>query len=145
MRVVLQVVNNASVAIDGQVYNQINDGFLLFVGIGKSDGEENVKAMAEKISKLRVFADENGKTNLDIHAIKGEILSISQFTLYGNLKGSNRPDFFDAADKETAFHLYNLFNKELEKHDVIVKSGVFGADMKVCLTNDGPFTIFVEN
>lgn len=145
MRVVLQVVTSASVSINGVLYNEIKDGFLLLVGIGKQDKEENVKAMANKIAKLRVFADENGKTNLDIYSKKGEILSISQFTLYGNIKGSNRPDFFDAANKETAIYLYDVFNNELKNAGIKVKTGVFGADMKVSLTNDGPFTIFVEN
>ena len=145
MKVVLQVVNNASVKIDGKIYNEISNGYLLLVGIGKEDNEEKVKEMASKISKLRVCADENGKTNLDIHVTNGSILSISQFTLYANTKGSNRPDFINAAGKDLAIKLYNLFNEELRKTGIVVKEGVFGADMKVTLENDGPFTIILEN
>lgn len=145
MKVVLQVVNNASVKIEGKIYNEISNGYLLLVGIGKEDNEDKVKEMATKISKLRVCADENGKTNLDIHTTNGEILSISQFTLYANTKGSNRPDFINAAGKELAIKLYDLFNKELRNTGIIVKEGVFGADMKVNLENNGPFTIVLEN
>ena len=145
MRVVLQVVNKANVVIDNKVYNEIDNGYLLLVGIGKEDNEDKIKEIAKKISKLRVCKDEKGKTNLDIHTTKGKILSISQFTLYANLNGGNRPDFLNAADKEKAINLYNLFNAELRNYDIEVKEGVFGADMKVNLENDGPFTIFVEN
>jgi len=145
MKVVLQVVNNANVIIDGKIHNEIRKGYLLLVGIGKEDNEENVKMMATKISKLRVFQDENGKTNLDIFNIKGEILSISQFTLYANTNGGNRPDFLNAAGREKAIYLYNLFNEELKSKEISVKTGVFGADMKVNLENDGPFTIMLEN
>ena len=145
MKVVLQVVNNANVKIDGKIYNEISNGYLLLVGIGKEDNEDKVKEMALKISKLRVCADEFGKTNLDIHVTNGEILSISQFTLYANTKGSNRPDFINAAGKDLALSLYNLFNNELRNTGIVVKEGVFGADMKVSLENDGPFTIVLEN
>lgn len=145
MKVVLQVVNNASVKIDGTLHSEIGNGYLLLVGIGKEDNEEKVKELANKISKLRVCADEFGKTNLDIHVTKGEILSISQFTLYANTKGSNRPDFINAAGKELALNLYNVFNEELRKTGIVVKEGVFGADMKVSLENNGPFTIVLEN
>lgn len=145
MRVILQVVNHSEVIIEGKLHNKIEKGYLLLVGIGKEDSEENVKSMALKISKLRVFHDENGKTNLDIKSVNGEILSISQFTLYANTNGGNRPDFLNAASKEKAIYLYNLFNEELSNYGLIVKDGVFGADMKVDLENDGPFTIFLEN
>ena len=145
MKVVLQVVNHANVKIDDKIYNEISNGYLLFVGIGKEDNEEKVREMATKISKLRVCADENGKTNLDIHVTNGEILSISQFTLYANTKGSNRPDFINAAGKDLAIRLYDLFNRELRNTGIVVKEGVFGADMKVNLENNGPFTIVLEN
>lgn len=144
MKIVLQVVNRASVTIDNKMFNSINKGYLLFVGIGKDDNEDKVREMAKKISKLRVFKDENGKTNLDIKTVKGEILSISQFTLYASTSGGNRPDFLQAANKELAIKLYELFNKELESYDLEVKTGVFGADMKVELENDGPFTLIME-
>lgn len=145
MKVVLQVVKEASVSIDNSIYNKINNGYLLLVGIGKEDSEKEVIEMANKISKLRVFKDINGKTNLDIHTTCGEILSISQFTLYANTKGSNRPDFIMAADKEKAIKLYELFNNELKNKEITVKEGIFGADMEVKLINDGPFTLFLEN
>ena len=145
MRVVLQVVNHASVSIDDNLHNEIEKGYLLFVGIGKEDEKDNVIKMADKIAKLRVFPDENGKTNLDIFKVEGEILSISQFTLYANTEGSNRPDFLNAASRDKAIELYEVFNEELEKHGLTVKSGVFGADMKVDLENNGPFTLCLEN
>ena len=144
MRVVLQVVNNASVIVDKIVHSKIGKGYVLLVGIGKDDDEKNIKQMANKISKLRVCEDENGKTNLDIHTINGEILSISQFTLYANTSGGNRPDFLNAAGKDKAIYLYELFNKELTNYQIEVKTGIFGADMKINLENNGPFTIFLE-
>ena len=144
MKVLLQVVNHANVIIDNKVYNEIKNGYLLFVGIGKDDNEDIVKEMASKVAKLRVFPDSNGKTNLDIYSIKGEVLSISQFTLYANTKGSNRPDFLNAANREQALYLYNLFNDELESKNLVVKEGIFGADMKINLENNGPFTIILE-
>lgn len=144
MKVLLQVVNSASVTIEGNVHSKINDGYLLFVGIGKEDDEKKVKDMATKISKLRVLPDENGKTNLDIFSTNGEILSISQFTLYANTNGSNRPDFLNAAGKDKALLLYNMFNEELRNKGLNVEEGIFGADMKVNLENNGPFTILLE-
>ena len=144
MKVVLQVVNHANVIIDEKVHNEIGKGYLLLVGIGKEDSEEIVKQMATKISKLRVCSDENGKTNLDIFAINGEILSISQFTLYANTNGGNRPDFLNAAPRDKAINLYSLFNEELRNKGLVVKEGIFGADMKVNLENNGPFTILLE-
>jgi len=144
MIVVLQVVDNAKVDINEKTHNEIKRGYLLLVGIGKDDTEEKVKEMALKISKLRVFKDENGKTNLNIFSVNGEILSISQFTLYANTNGGNRPDFLNAAPRELAISLYNMFNEELRKLNLIVKEGVFGEHMSVSLTNDGPFTLFLE-
>lgn len=144
MKVLLQVVNHANVVINQKIHNQIEKGYLLFVGIGKEDTEVVIKEMAQKISKLRVLPDENGKTNLDIFSISGEILSISQFTLYANTNGSNRPDFLNAAGREQAKHLYDLFNEELKSKGLVVKDGVFGADMKINLENNGPFTILLE-
>ena len=107
MRVVLQVVDNAKVDINGETQGKINKGYLLLVGIGKDDNIEKVKEMALKISKLRVFKDENGKTNLNIFAVNGKILSISQFTLYANTNGGNRPDFLNAAPRDLSISLYN--------------------------------------
>ena len=144
MRVVLQVVDNARVDVEEKSHNQINKGYLLLVGIGKDDTEEKVKEMALKISKLRVFKDENGKTNLNIFSVNGEILSISQFTLYANTSGGNRPDFLNAAPRDLAIRLYELFNEELRNLNIVVKDGVFGEHMSVSLVNDGPFTLFLE-
>lgn len=144
MKVVLQVVDNAKVEVDGKLHNSINKGYLLFVGINKEDTIEKVKEMALKITKLRVFKDENGKTNLNIHAVNGEILSISQFTLCANTVGTNRPDFCYAAPREMALNLYQAFNEELSKYDLVVKDGVFGEEMIVSLTNHGPFTLTLD-
>jgi len=145
MKIVLQVVNKANVVIDGLIYNDIQKGYLLLVGIGKDDDKSKVEELANKISKLRVFQDENGKTNLDIYKVNGEILSISQFTLYANTNSGNRPDFLEAASRDKAIELYQYFNEVLRNKGIIVKEGVFGADMKVNLENDGPFTLFLQN
>lgn len=144
MRVILQIVDNARVDVNEKTHNSIDKGYLLLVGIGKDDTEEKVKEMAAKISKLRVFKDENGKTNLNIFSVNGEILSISQFTLYANTNGGNRPDFLNAAGRDLAIKLYELFNEELRKLNLVVKDGVFGEHMSVSLVNDGPFTLFLE-
>lgn len=144
MKVVLQVVDNAKVEVEGKLHNEIGKGYLLLVGINKEDTLEKVKEMAVKISKLRVFKDENGKTNLNIYAVNGEILSISQFTLCANTTGTNRPDFFHAAPRDMAISLYEAFNDELRKCDLTVKDGVFGEEMIVTLTNHGPFTLTLE-
>lgn len=144
MRVVLQVVDKASVEIEGKTHSSINKGFLLFVGVCEGDTDENATKLAEKIAKLRVFEDEFGKTNLSLDDVKGEILSVSQFTLCADLKGSNRPSFSMAAKREEAIRLYNLFNDSLSGKGYKVSTGVFGADMKVNLVNNGPFTLVVE-
>jgi D-tyrosyl-tRNA(Tyr) deacylase len=144
MKVVLQVVDSAKVEVEGKLHNSIGTGYLLLVGINKEDTLEKVKEMAVKISKLRVFKDEAGKTNLNIYAVKGEILSISQFTLCANTTGTNRPDFFHAAPRDMAISLYETFNEELRKCDLIVKDGVFGEEMIVTLTHHGPFTLTLE-
>lgn len=145
MKVVLQVVNNASVTVNDKIHSSINKGFLLLVGIGNEDEENNVISMANKIAKLRVFKDEFGKTNLDIFKVEGEILSVSQFTLYANTNAGNRPDFLLAAKKEKAIYLYELFNKELENKGIKVSKGVFGEYMKINLENNGPFTLILES
>ena len=141
MKVVLQIVDNASVEVEGKIVGNIGKGYLLLVGLFKDDGEENVRKMAEKISKLRIFPDENGKTNLSLANIGGAILSVSQFTLCADLNGCNRPSFTNSAKREDAIRLYNLFNDELRKYGFEVQTGVFGADMKVNLINSGPFTL----
>ena len=145
MRVVLQVVDNASVEVEGKVVGSINKGFLLFVGIFDGDKEENAIKLAEKIAKLRVFPDNNGKTNLSLIDVGGSILSISQFTLCADLQGCNRPSFTKSAKRENALFLYELFNKKLLELGFNLEKGVFGADMKVNLVNNGPFTLVVDN
>ena len=141
MRIVLQIVNEASVEVEKKIVANIQKGYLLLVGFFKDDTEIEVKKMAEKISKLRVFPDENGKTNLSLNNVGGAILSVSQFTLCADLNGTNRPSFSDSAKREDAIKLYDLFNDELIKYGFEVQTGVFGADMKVNLINDGPFTL----
>lgn len=145
MKVVLQIVDEASVKVDNKVIGEIQKGYMLLVGIFQNDDENNVIKIAEKISKLRIFPDENGKTNLSLSTVGGKILSISQFTLCADLNGCNRPGFSNAAKREDAIRLYNLFNDELRKHGFEVQTGEFGADMKVSLVNDGPFTLVLEN
>lgn len=145
MKVVIQRVLDASLSIDQKVYSSISKGYLLLVSFTNGDNEEIANKMAEKISKLRIFEDENGKTNLSIFDVKGEILSVSQFTLYANLRKGNRPSFIDALKPDEADKLYIYFNKCLEKLNLPPKTGVFGADMKINLTNDGPFTIILDS
>lgn len=143
MRVVVQKSNNAAVTINGEIYNKIPSGLVILVGFTKGDSLEQITYMARKITNLRVFEDENGVMNKSILDVGGEILSISQFTLYGDASKGNRPSYIKALNGENAIKLYNEFNKELSKY-ITVKTGVFGADMKVNLINDGPCTIILE-
>ena len=145
MRVVLQRVAHASVKVDGEVIGKINQGFLLLVGITQSDTEEIVRKMAKKCAQLRVFEDENGKMNKGLADIHGEILSISQFTLYADCKKGRRPGFDKAARGDIAEPLYDRFNEEIRSYDIHVETGAFGADMKVELLNDGPVTIIFDS
>ncbi len=145
MRVILQNVTMASVSINDKVHNEIKDGYLLYVGFTTGDSEENVLKMAQKISKLRVNADENGKININGLDANKSILSISQFTLYGNTKKGNRPSFTEALNPELASQLYDQFNQELQVIGFPVKTGVFQADMKITSVNDGPLTFIIEN
>lgn len=145
MRVIVQNVLNASVKIDGEVYSSINRGFLLLVGFTFGDTKEIADKLALKISKLRVFADENGKTNISLKDINGEILSVSQFTLYADCIHGNRPSFTNSLTPSEAKELYEYFNTSLKSLGFNVKTGVFGADMKVNLLNDGPFTLIIDS
>lgn len=145
MRAIVQRVISSSLSIDGKVYSEINKGFMVLVGITNGDTEKDIRAMAEKIIKLRVFEDENGKMNLSLNDVGGELQLVSQFTLYANCKEGNRPAFIDAARPEVAIPLYEKFIedcKELTPNKVV--TGVFGADMKINLVNDGPVTIILE-
>ena len=145
MKVVLQVVQRASVTIDEKEVASIGRGYLLLVGLTQGDNLEIAKKMADKIVKSRLFPDENGKTNLSLEKIGGEILSVSQFTLYGSLKDGNRPAFVDAMNQEEARPLYEAFYEYLHGIYPSSQSGVFHADMKVSLVNDGPFTLVLDS
>lgn len=145
MRIVVQNVINASVSIDNKIVGKISRGFCLLVGFTHDDNEEIVKKMAEKLVSLRVFEDENGKTNLSLKDVNGEILSISQFTLYASVKDGRRPSFVNAMEPKKASDLYDFFNSYLEELGYKPEKGVFGADMKVSLINDGPFTTIIDS
>ena len=146
MRLVIQRVQNASVSVDNKVVGKINQGFMVLLGIKHSDTKEDVDYLVRKLINLRVFTDENDKMNLNIQSVNGELLIISQFTLYGDCKKSgNRPSFTDAAKPDIAIPLYEYFVSECKKHISIVETGIFGADMKVSLLNDGPVTIIIDS
>jgi D-tyrosyl-tRNA(Tyr) deacylase len=145
MRVVIQRVKNASVEIDNKVNGKINTGFLVLLGIASTDTKQDVDYLVKKVVNLRVFSDENDKMNLALKDINGELLVISQFTLYGNCKDGNRPSFIEAAKPDVAIPLYEYFVEECKKQIPVVETGVFGADMKVSLLNDGPVTIIIES
>ena len=145
MKIVLQEVLKASVTIDGAIFSKIDKGYLLLASFTNGDNEEICSKMATKVSKLRIFMDENGKTNLSLTDVKGEILSVSQFTIYANLKSGNRPSYTDCMGPDEATKLYDYFNKTLIDLGFSVKTGVFGADMKVELINDGPYTLVIDS
>ncbi len=144
MKVVLQRVQRASVTISQKRVAQIKNGVLLLVGFGQNDDEQTVDYLARKISKSRIFSDQNGKINLAINDVQGQILSVSQFTLYADTAKGNRPSFVDALNPQQAQELYELFNEKLRASGCDVQTGVFGADMQVELVNDGPLTIIYE-
>lgn len=144
MRLVVQRVLSGAVSIAGKVHGEIARGYVVFVGFGQNDDEDVVAAMAEKLWNLRIFEDDQGKMNLSILDVEGEILSISQFTLYADCRKGNRPGFSKALNPEKASALYDLFNKILDLK-VYVATGVFGADMQVSLVNDGPVTIILDS
>ena len=143
MKLVIQRVKRASVSIDGQVYSQIQEGLLLLVGVGPEDDQKDLEYAVRKVTQMRIFSDEEGKMNLSVKDIQGEILSVSQFTLFAQTKKGNRPAFIGAASPDMASQLYDDFNDLLEK-EVAVKRGVFGADMAIELINDGPVTIILD-
>ena len=145
MRVVIQRVKNARVEIDGNVNGKINTGFLVLLGIASTDTKQDVDYLVKKVVNLRVFSDENDKMNLSLKDVNGELLVISQFTLYGNCREGNRPSFIEAAKPDVAIPLYEYFVEECRKQISVVETGVFGADMKVSLLNDGPVTIIIES
>jgi D-tyrosyl-tRNA(Tyr) deacylase len=144
MRLLVQRVANANCVVDGKEVGKIGKGFLVLLGITHTDTKETADYLAKKLVNLRVFQDDLGKMNLSIKDVKGELLIISQFTLYANTKDGNRPSFVDAAKPNIAEPLYEYFLKKCEEYDVPVEHGIFGADMKVELLNDGPVTILLE-
>ena len=143
MRIIVQRVKKAQVSIEGQVQGEINQGLLLLVGVGPEDQKEDLDYSVRKLINMRIFADAEGKMNLSVKDIEGEILSISQFTLFADTKKGNRPAFTGAAKPDMAEALYQEFNQELAK-EVPVQTGIFGADMQVELVNDGPVTIILD-
>ena len=146
MRVVIQVVSEASVSIDGQIYSQIQQGLLILLGIEHSDTEQDVEWLSKKIANLRIFSDENGQINKSVLDIKGQVLVVSQFTLHAKTKKGNRPSFIEAARPEIAIPLYETFVKRLTLDiQSQVMTGQFGADMQVSLCNDGPVTILIDS
>lgn len=146
MRIVLQRVSEASVTIDKQVFSEINAGLVLLLGIEEEDLKEDADWLIQKVSNMRIFSDQEGKMNLSIQDSKGEFLVVSQFTLHASTKKGNRPSFIKAARPEQAIPLYEYFVEQLKNSSNLeVKTGVFGADMKVSLVNDGPVTITMDS
>ena len=144
MKVVIQRCSYGSVIVDSKLINEIKDGYVLLVGFTINDNEENIDKMIKKIINLRIFPDENDIMNKSILDVNGEILSISQFTLYANTNKGNRPSYIEALKHDEALKLYELFNNRL-KEKINVKEGIFGANMKITIVNEGPTTIILEN
>ena len=145
MRAVEQRVTNADVKIDGRVNGKIDDGLLVLLGVGNGDTEEDMKYIADKIIKLRIFSDENDKMNLSLEDVGGSMLVISQFTLYGDCSHGRRPYFGNAMEPVSANEMYEKFVAYIREQGIHTETGEFGADMKVSLTNDGPVTIILES
>ena len=145
MKVVVQRVSQASVKVDGETVGAVEKGYMLLIGIDEADEKSDADWLIQKIINLRIFGDEDGKLNLSILDIKGEILCISQFTLIADYKKGNRPSFIKAAKPDKAVPLFEYFKEELKKSGLKIESGIFGADMKVSLTNDGPVTIVMDS
>lgn len=144
MRLLIQRVSKASVKVEGKCVGKINKGFLVFLGITHGDTKDNVDYLVNKLYNLRVFEDENEKMNLSIKDINGEILIVSQFTLYADTSHGNRPSFINAAKPDEANELYEYFIEKAKQTGLKIEVGIFGADMKVELLNDGPVTILLE-
>lgn len=145
MRAVIQRVSQASVTINNETVGAIEQGFMVLLGIHEEDTLEDVAYLVRKITKLRVFEDSEGKMNLDISAVNGAILSISQFTLHADTKKGNRPSFIKAGRPEMAIPLYDAFNQALQLEGLLVATGEFGANMQIALINDGPVTIIIDS
>ena len=145
MRFVVQRVTHASVTVDGNVIGKIGQGFMVLIGVSDEDTKETADKMVKKLLGLRIFEDENGKTNLDIHTVGGSLLLISQFTLYEDCKHGNRPSFIKAGKPDMANEMYEYIIAKCREQVEIVETGEFGADMKVELLNEGPFTILLDS
>lgn len=144
MKFVIQRVSEASVKVNGEVIGAIGKGFLVLIGAGQNDTKADADYYIKKMIGLRIFEDENGKTNLALKDVNGELLLVSQFTLYANCKKGNRPSFTDAGNPKEAEALYQYIIEECKKQVPVVQTGEFGADMKVSLINDGPFTVILD-
>ena len=144
MKAVIQRVLDAELKVDGKLISKIGKGYVIYLGVGKGDGEKQADYFIKKIPPLRIFEDEDGKINKSIIDVKGEILLVSQFTLYANATHGNRPDFLSAEEPTRAEYLYGYVAEGLKRAGIPVKTGVFGADMKINQTNDGPFTVILE-
>ena len=144
MKIVVQRVKNAKVEVENKVVGKIEKGFLVLLGITHIDTKENADYLVKKLCNLRVFEDENEKINLGLKDIQGELLIVSQFTLYANCSSGNRPSFIEAAKPEQAEKLYEYFCSECQKNNIKVEKGIFGANMQISLVNDGPVTIIIE-
>lgn len=145
MRFLIQRVTSADVSVEGNVIGSITQGYLVFVGISATDTEEIADRMVQKMLRLRIFSDENGKTNLSLDQVQGQLLLVSQFTLYANCRKGNRPSFLDAGDPNEARKLFDHIVEMCRQSVSVVRTGSFGADMQVRLCNDGPFTIMLDS
>ncbi|MDE7105008.1 MAG: D-tyrosyl-tRNA(Tyr) deacylase [Ruminococcus sp.] len=145
MKIVLQRVSSASVTVEGKICGKIDNGYLVLLGAGQGDTEQDCRKLADKIINLRIFSDENDKINLSLIDVGGELLVVSQFTLYADCRKGNRPNFIQAGKPDEAERLYNYFIDYCRSKGKHVESGIFGADMKVELVNDGPFTIIMNS
>ena len=144
MRLVVQRVKNASVEVDKKTVGKIDRGYLVLLGVTHTDTKEIADYLVKKLCNLRIFEDENGKMNLNIKQVDGSMLSVSQFTLYGDCTDGNRPSFTNAAKPDFANELYEYFCDKCSENNIHIEKGIFGADMKVSLLNDGPVTIILE-
>ena len=145
MKFVIQRVTEANVKVDGEIIGEIGKGFMVLIGVGEDDTREIADKMVKKMTGLRIFEDENGKTNLSLADVGGQMLLISQFTLYANCRKGNRPSFIEAGAPDKANEMYEYIIEECKKVGPVVERGQFGADMKVSLVNDGPFTIILDS
>lgn len=145
MRIVIQRVSKASVAVDEEVVGQIGRGFMVLVGVEEADSQEDVDYLVRKTANMRIFEDEEGKMNISLKDVGGQVLSISQFTLHANTKKGNRPSFVDAARPDHSLPFYEAYNEGLRQEGLTVETGEFGADMQISLINDGPVTIIIDS